>query len=247
VSNFDFNKAYVAKENVFRSKLGFASTTSGHGTTVGNATEHQWRDALRAFLPARYAVGTGLVIDSTGTESQQIDVVIYDRQYSPLFEDMAQSVTIPVESVYAVFEVKQELDKEQVEYARNKVSSVRRMTRTSVAIPYAGGIYPPQETAAKPILGGILATRNDWASMNARAALSAMRSGDPEADLDFMVAANVGAVEWHDTHFSYAPEALPLAWLQYRLHQRLFALGTALALDIGAYWNAARLPGQVQD
>jgi hypothetical protein len=191
-------------------------------------------------------VGKGKVIDSAGSESDAIDVVVYDRQYSPLFLGMADGVTIPAESVYAVFEVKQELNKEHVDYACSKVASVRRLTRTSVPIPHAGGVFPPQNANAKPIIGGILATRNEWASMGAPAALAAMRSGGPDGHLDFMAAANEGAVEWHDDQFAYAPDSLPLAWFQYRLHQRLFAVGTALALDIAAYWHAAEAPRPIE-
>jgi hypothetical protein len=72
--------------------------------------------------------------------------------------------------------------------------------------------------------------------------VGAVQGGGPDGHLDFMAAANEGAVEWHDDQFAYAPDSLPLAWLQYRLHQRLFAVGTALALDIAAYWHATEAP-----
>lgn len=40
--------------------------------------------------------------------------MIYDRRYSPFLFNQSGAVFIPAESVYAVFEVKQELSRETV-------------------------------------------------------------------------------------------------------------------------------------
>lgn len=64
--------------------------------------------------------------------------------------------------MYAVFEVKQELNKTNIEYAGNKIASVRKLRRTSAPITYSTGVKP-----AKPlhnIIGGILTTRTEWKS-----------------------------------------------------------------------------------
>jgi hypothetical protein len=60
---------------------------------------------LRGFLPWRYQVGTGFVVDQSGNKSEQQDIILYDRQYSPALlssDDVEQSIYVPVESVYAV-------------------------------------------------------------------------------------------------------------------------------------------------
>jgi hypothetical protein len=42
------------------------------------------------------------VVDSNGDFSQQIDVLVFDRQYSPLIFEYEGQTVIPAESVYAV-------------------------------------------------------------------------------------------------------------------------------------------------
>ncbi len=88
--------------------------------------------------------------------TQQIDVVIHDRHCSPLLFEVGGSFYIPAESVYAAIEVKQSIDKGNIEYAADKVASVRRLDRTSVPIPDVAGTYDPKEPHR--IIGGL------WAS-----------------------------------------------------------------------------------
>jgi hypothetical protein len=66
-------------------------------------------------------------VDSQNRFSEQIDVVVFDRQYSPFIFKYANELVIPAESVYAVFEIKQSIDVNHVKYAQKKVASVRRL------------------------------------------------------------------------------------------------------------------------
>src|SRR3546814_18391031 len=54
----------------------------GHPTDKGDASEQVWIDVLTHYLPRRYEARQGFVVDSRGVFSQQIDVIIHDRQYS---------------------------------------------------------------------------------------------------------------------------------------------------------------------
>lgn len=80
--------------------------------------------------------------------------------YSPFIFSFKGQTVIPAESVYAIFEAKQAINAEQIEYAQKKVASVRRLHRTSLPIPHAGGTYAAK--ALTPILGGILTFESDW-------------------------------------------------------------------------------------
>src|SRR5437870_4575116 len=124
-----------------------------HPGTKGDASEKVWLELLGTYLPQRYQAATAHVVDSQGEFSDQIDVVIFDRQYSPFIFLYQGQTIIPAESVYAVFEAKQAIDAAQVAYARNKVASVRRLHRTSLPIPYAKGTYPAKPLI--PIYGGL--------------------------------------------------------------------------------------------
>ena len=97
-----------------------------HPGTKGDNTEVNWIEWFCKYLPSRYKVDKAIIIDSTGKCSDQIDLVIYDAQYSYLVFQQQDSKLIPAESVYAIFEVKQNLNKEHMEYAQGKAESVRR-------------------------------------------------------------------------------------------------------------------------
>ena len=98
--------------------------------------------------------------DSEGGFSQQIDIVVFDRQYSPFVFNYQGQKVIPAESVYAVFETKQILNGRMVAYAQEKVASVRKLHRTSMPIPTASGLLPPKPL--HPILGGMLGVDTAW-------------------------------------------------------------------------------------
>src|SRR5207249_11307577 len=144
-----------------RRRLETVRRTLHHPGTKGDASEKVWLELLETYLPQRYCAATAHVVDSNGVFSHQIDVVVFDRQYSPFIFRYEGQTIIPAESVYAAFEAKQSINASQVAYAKEKISSVRRLHRTSLPIPYAQGTYPPKPLI--PILGGILAFESDWA------------------------------------------------------------------------------------
>lgn len=131
----------------------------GHTGSKGDATEQHWIEFLRAYLPERYKVDKAIVIDSTGNVSEQMDVVIYDAIYTPFIFKQDGFMYIPAESVYAVFEVKQDV-KGYIEYAAKKIESVRKLKRTSISM-VASGITKPARPLTK-IIGGILTTTSSY-------------------------------------------------------------------------------------
>ncbi len=131
----------------------------GHPGSKGDATEQRWIEFLRTYLPDRYKVDKAIVIDSTGNVSEQMDVVIYDAIYTPFIFNQDGFMYIPAESVYAVFEVKQDV-KGYIVYAAQKVESVRKLKRTSIEMVASG-----RRTPARPltkIIGGILTTTSSY-------------------------------------------------------------------------------------
>lgn len=145
-------------------KLSTVRKSFQHPVVKGDGAENVWVDLFNQYLPERYRASRAFVVDSKNQFSQQIDVVIYDRQYSPLIFHYAEQLIIPAESVYAVFEVKQTLNSEHIEAAREKVASVRRLHVTTLPIPHAGGTYP-KKTPIK-IIGGLLALENELKQLN---------------------------------------------------------------------------------
>lgn len=126
-------------------RLETVRNTLGHPGTKGDASERVWLELLQKYLPQRYQAAKAHVVDSKGAFSQQIDVVVFDRQYSPFIFHCEGEVIVPAESVYGVFEAKQAINATQVTYAQVKIASVRKLHRTSLPIPHAGGVYKAKD------------------------------------------------------------------------------------------------------
>ena len=125
-----------------------------HPGSKGDSLENPWIEWLRTYLPNRYCVDKAIVIDSKGQLSHQIDLVIYDQTYTPFVFKQNGIFYIPAEGVYAVFEVKPDLDKGNIIYAGDKIESVRKLFRTTTKIIDRGKPYNPR--ALTKTLGGIL-------------------------------------------------------------------------------------------
>lgn len=111
----------------------------GHEGEKGGASEEVWRALLRRHLPLRYQVDTGFVVDSAGNFSEQTDVIIFDRQYSPLVFELGNRRIFPAEGIYAVFEAKQAANRANIFAAKRKAAMVRRLKRTSLPIRQLDG------------------------------------------------------------------------------------------------------------
>ena len=100
------------------------------------------------------------MIDADGNCSQQIDIVVFDRQYSPFMYKTSGYQVVPRESVYAVIEVKQDMNKAHMEYAGAKAASVRELACTSVAIPHVSGVAAAKVPFHIP--AGLITLDCDW-------------------------------------------------------------------------------------
>src|SRR5512138_857407 len=88
-----------------------------HPGTKGDVSEINWLGMLEKYLPTRYKVEKAFVVDVNGEISEQIDIVVFDRHYSPLLFNLDGATYVPAESVYAVLEVKQSLNNQHIKYA----------------------------------------------------------------------------------------------------------------------------------
>ena len=130
-----------------------------HPTTKGDHCESAWIKYLESFLPKRYKVDKGIVYDSDGNTSEQIDIIIYDPFYTPLIiTTESGDKIVAAESVYAVFECRQKINKANLEYASKKIASVTSLNRKSTFVIDNGKKKPGRKLTK--IIGGILATES---------------------------------------------------------------------------------------
>jgi hypothetical protein len=146
--------------------------------------------------------------------------------------------------VYAVFEAKQELSKEQISYAADKIASVRRLERTSANIPTADGVWDPRPLPR--ILGGILTLENSWNPPFGEAFVNALPEWSSDMNrLDLGCAAGAGAFEVPGDEAGlhvWPARDDALVWFVTRLLARLQAMATVPAIDI-ARWAEVALGG----
>lgn len=224
--------AFAAEQQVLAVQLELSSKSITHDGVMGEVNEQHFIQFLRKHLPKRYVADQGIVIDSNGSTSDQIDIVIFDHQYTPTLLDQHAHRFIPAEAVYCVLEVKPVINKHYLEYAGDKARSVRALERTSVAIRHAGGEFPPKPLL--PIVAGLVATNVEWndglASEPFTTNLGALT--DARA-LDCGLALSDRAFDTFDGSLSLSNPTGSLAFFLFRLLQRLQSLGTVPAVD----WN----------
>ena len=228
---------FTSLQENLTSDLRSNKTVLMHPGEKGNATEDSWIKFFERHLPQRYRVSRAFVIDANGEQSEQIDIVIYDWQYTPLLYNKDNHRLIPAESVYAIFEVKQNLDRDHIIYAGNKVASVRKLLRTSREITHAGGLYPPRPLM--PIIGGILAYDSDWTPGLGTPFIQSLENLDEVGRLDigctvtsgaFNVAYPAGKVQ-----IEVSQVELALVYFLFHLLSRLQQVGTVPAIDYDRY------------
>ncbi len=220
-------------------RLSIARRSFGHAVTKGDASEHVWVELLQGYLPQRYQTAKGHIVDSQGQFSNQIDAIIFDRQYSPFIFKFEGEVIVPAESVYAVFEAKQAINAEQVKYAQDKAQSVRKLTRTSLSIPHAGGTFPPKPPPY--VFAGLLTLESDWSPPMAQPLLDSLVSeGERRLDLGCVAAHGIFGLD-EAGGYSLRLKGKPATAFLLELIARLQMSGTVPMIDVRAYakWLAS--------
>lgn len=211
-----------------------------HPGIKGDASEDNWIEWLKTYLPKRYSVDKAFIIDCKGNISDQIDIVIYDQQYSPFVFNQSGAIYIPAESVYAIFEVKQELTRDYIIYAGKKAESVRNLERTSAPIPHAGGVFSPK--VHKNILAGILVLESSWVDPLGVSFENSIKCLNEKQRLDMGCALQSGSfmVLYDDngTNIEKSSQNEALIYFFLKLLMELQKLGTIPAMDILCYASA---------
>lgn len=178
-NRIDIKDLFGGLQNQMVAQLNTNRESILHPGSKGDSLENVWIEWLKKYLPNRYCVDKAIIIDSKGDLSNQIDLVIYDQQYTPFILNQNGIHYIPAEGVYAVFEVKPDFKGNIdgynfIEYTGIKIESVRKLKRTTVGIINAG-----KEVEARPltkILGGILASTNSYSNSNNNTIMSHIKN-----------------------------------------------------------------------
>lgn len=169
MSKIELKQLFEGLQSQMISQLSTNREFITHPGSKGDALENAWIEWLQKYLPNRYSVDKAIVIDFEGNTSHQIDIVIYDNWFTPFVFSQNGFHYIPAEGVYAIFEVKPDIKgsadgKNYIQYAGEKIESVRKLKRTSTNMINSG-----VKMNARPltkIIGGFLSTTNTYSSEN---------------------------------------------------------------------------------
>ena len=104
-----------------------------HNFDSGTGVEDIVRQELTKLLPRRYVPDKGVINDHDGKTAGDCDVVIRDILWSPVVKlgttPDSRRYHFPIESVYAVSEIKQTLGFKQLDKAMEKLVTISRLTR----------------------------------------------------------------------------------------------------------------------
>jgi hypothetical protein len=126
--------ANISKELKSKSdsmKIGFST----HRLSAGENREDIFGDFLKHNLPKSFGVGTGLILSSEGEFSSQADLVIVDHlNNAPLYPDSRNKLWL-VESIYALIEVKTDLNPSDIQDSIKRCIKFKRLKREFQTVP----------------------------------------------------------------------------------------------------------------
>lgn len=225
----------MKKQETLKAKLKESSAIK-HPTGNGDCSENGWKSFLKQMLPKKYGIDKGYVIDYEGNVSDQIDIIIYDALYSP-FVMLSESNEkyIPVESVYAIVEVKPTIEKRYLEYANKKIESVKKLKRSNRAMICAG--KKTEKRKLTRILGILLAT-----STNISKKVTLQKHLNVYKNIDIGCAIDKYSFISHkkscgEIEVNITKENEAVLGLYFYLNNELYKIGTVAGMDIRKYAN----------
>lgn len=112
-----------------------------HSGEFGVYREKIFKDFLRFIIPQKLGINDGFIITSNDDVSTQCDIIIYDKNITPLIQSNELQTFYPVETVVGIGEVKSKMSKNEFIVAINKLARIKKM-RESVPNPYL--FYDPK-------------------------------------------------------------------------------------------------------
>jgi hypothetical protein len=95
-----------------------------HRLLKGELRELFVRDILGSFLTIQFGIGSGIIINQKGEQSNQTDIIIYDNRVLPPFIKEQHLGVYPAECVLATIEIKSYLTKSELLKAENSANKL---------------------------------------------------------------------------------------------------------------------------
>lgn len=220
----DIRRLFTALDEEMRLKLSSKIDEIYHPTAKGDESELNWIGLLRAYLPERYTVDSGFVVDHKGNISEQIDIIVYDRHFTPFIFRGEKVVYIPAEGVYAIFEVKPHFNQKNYNYAVEKLKSVKVLKRTSASFAH---ILGKDKKELFDVIGGILTKEIKSKKYFDRIKI--------DSELSIVLSLDYEIKVINDKTIEKQDKEPILAFFLLKLIEKLRALGSVPALEVDKY------------
>ncbi len=106
-----------------------------HTGEYGTYREAIVRDFLRFICPRGLDISTGYLITSLDDTSTQCDIIIFDSNMTPIYEQGDRQRFFPIESVFGIGEVKSTLSRANFITALNKLARNKALSERMVSTP----------------------------------------------------------------------------------------------------------------
>ncbi|MFT4451824.1 DUF6602 domain-containing protein [Parvimonas sp. G1425] len=152
----DIKENYLKMERELVTQLNYDVTN--HQLTAGTYREEIWADFFRRIIPKKFNIARSVfIIDSKENISNEVDIAIYDEQYTPYIFNYGLIKFIPIEAVAAVVQCKsRSLDRDDLLNWTNSINNLQ--TSNDSIVRLATYIHVGKEsrcdaiqTATKPI------------------------------------------------------------------------------------------------
>jgi len=126
----------IAKQ--IKPEFEFINNCIEHQGEKGTANEHILRNLIIKFLPKRFGIGSGIIIDQDGKQANQSDLIIYDTYFYPMILGLTSTHLFPVDIVYAAIEIKTTLDSKAANTSIENIQSIKMLNYIKEPFPYHG-------------------------------------------------------------------------------------------------------------
>ena len=99
-----------------------------HPGEYGSYREHVVKGFLRFMVPRSIDLHDGFIITNKGNTSTQCDIILFDKNITPLYQDGEKQTFFPIESVAGAGEVKSTLSRAGLIEALKKLHSIKRLS-----------------------------------------------------------------------------------------------------------------------
>lgn len=124
-------------------------TVFEHHGNAGDSRESAVSEYLRKVMPSNFGFSKGEMFDSAGANSGEVDLIIYDSVFSPIFSDGSGKILAPIESCFGAIECKSTLTTAELKDCVRKIEKYRSMKR-AVKITNAAQLLPYVRVEAGP-------------------------------------------------------------------------------------------------